>query len=75
MAARGAGSCEESEEEGGLSGYIPLGLLVVPPEEATVQQPEEQDLQRYLRRLLAHYRPTPKAKKKDENAADRQGRR
>lgn len=72
--ARGEGSFEESEEEGGLSGYIPLGLLVVPPEEASVQQPEDQDLQRYLRRLLAHYRPVRKTKKKDENAADRPGR-
>jgi hypothetical protein len=62
----------ESDEEGGsLPRYIPLGLLVVPPEELPSQQPDNQDLQRYLRRLLAHYRPATKAKAKDKDSADR----
>jgi transcriptional regulator with XRE-family HTH domain len=68
--ARGDGPSEESEEGGGLPRYIPLGLLVVPPEDQA-QQPEDRDIERYLRRLLAHYRPALKAKAKDKGSADR----
>lgn len=70
---RSEDSAEESDEERGLPRYIPLGLLVVPPEDEAGQPPGDQDLQRYLRRLLAHYRPAPapKANAKDKDSADR----
>jgi hypothetical protein len=39
-----------------------------------LQSPEDEDIQRYLRRLLAHYRPAPKSKNKkdkEDNKGDR----
>jgi hypothetical protein len=39
-----------------------------------LQSPEDEDIQRYLRRLLAHYRPAPKSKNKkdkEDNKDDR----
>lgn len=61
---------EEPNQEEGRPAYIPLGLLVVPPEDEPTRPLENKDLQRYLRRLLTHYRPVTRVRAKDEDAAE-----